>query len=281
MADEAKEETAPGAARGAVWGRAGALSLAAVLAAVGPAAGACGGEETTGAASTWGDSGPSATATSGGPGGGGQGGGHQGGGGAGGSTGSGEGGGGAGSGQGGTGSGQGGTGGTGGTAVGAGGAPPDPTCEEYCDVIMANCQNANTQYKDVETCLAVCGAFPLGTGSDTSGNTLGCRLYHAKAAFDDPPLHCTHAGPGGAGMCGANCEGFCAVMKHVCKGQSDPYPTDADCLAECEGFPDEIPYSVYESMGDTLACRLYFATLASFDPVVHCSNAVESSIPCQ
>src|SRR5258708_174882 len=65
-----------------------------------------------------------------------------------------------------------------------------PNCTDYCNTIMANCNNVGTdagvggtqQYSDIHTCMGSCTTFPVGTSADTMGNTLGCRIYHAKAA---------------------------------------------------------------------------------------------------
>jgi hypothetical protein len=83
----------------------------------------------------------------------------------------------------------------------------DPTgaelsCDAYCASIATNCTGANTQYGMLDFCMASCESFPVGAATDTSGNTLGCRTYHAGAAAGDPAVHCVHAGPGGAGVCG-------------------------------------------------------------------------------
>src|SRR5579859_3447076 len=93
-----------------------------------------------------------------------------------------------------------------------------PGCQAYCTAIMANCTSTqddagnpvgNQQYTNMNNCLNSCKAIPAGSSSDTTGNTLGCRTYHAGLAKMDPFTHCPHAGPGGDGTCGANCDGFC------------------------------------------------------------------------
>src|SRR5262245_2561842 len=83
-----------------------------------------------------------------------------------------------------------------------GGPPAAPNCTDYCNIIMGNCTMGNAQYSGMDQCVASCKAFKVGTAMDTSGNTLGCRQYHAGAAAGDPNTHCPHAGPGGDGMCG-------------------------------------------------------------------------------
>jgi hypothetical protein len=166
--------------------------------------------------------------------------------------------------------GQGGAGGAGGMGGmgGAGGGALTP-CETYCADIAANCTGENAQYASKEICLASCAAFPEGNPDDMIGNTVHCRIYHAGASAFDPETHCTHAGPGGAAVCGTNCEGFCAIATKTCPVQ---HPTMAACMTECTGLPDMEKYDASDVSGDTLACRLYHATVATIDPFTHCSH---------
>ena len=56
-----------------------------------------------------------------------------------------------------------------------------------------------------------------GTAADTSGNTLGCRTYHAMlAASTATNPHCWHAGPYGFGGAATECEGFCTLATTWC-----------------------------------------------------------------
>ena len=152
------------------------------------------------------------------------------------------------------------------------------TCAAYCDAIQTNCTGDVAQYASADTCLAACAAFPAGTAADTSGNTLGCRTYHAGAASAGPDVHCVHAGPGGAGACGDNCEGFCAIALDACP---DVY-ADADaCAADCANFTDDEPYDTSDTGGDTLACRLYHLSAATTTPDPHCGHIDIDSPPCQ
>src|SRR4051812_38483230 len=69
-------------------------------------------------------------------------------------------------------------------------------CPTYCTEIQANCTGANAQYADREHCIAACASFPVGTSkvTDMSGNTLGCRIYHAGGpSMTTPATHCAHA----------------------------------------------------------------------------------------
>lgn len=179
----------------------------------------------------------------------------------------------------------------GGTTAGDTGEPTsgestaDPTgvvaldCATYCSTITANCTGERTQYGNDPFCQAACAAFPAGTLDDMAGNTLGCRIYHAGAAQADPTVHCVHAGPGGAGACGTNCEGFCAIAMSA-TACPDAWPDNAACLAACGTFDDSEPYDATDLGGNTLACRLYHATAAAVDPVTHCPHVKGDSMPC-
>ena len=88
-----------------------------------------------------------------------------------------------------------------------------PTCAAYCAKIAMNCTagdgGSNAQYADTATCNTYCSSashWPAGMTGDTSGDTIGCRLYHAGAAAADPVLHCPHAGPTGGNVCGSWCD---------------------------------------------------------------------------
>jgi hypothetical protein len=78
----------------------------------------------------------------------------------------------------------------------------DLSCTDYCTTFLANCETdaANT-YADETDCETQCAAFDCGTSDDTSGDTLGCRIYHANAAATDPATHCIHASAAGTGGC--------------------------------------------------------------------------------
>jgi len=157
------------------------------------------------------------------------------------------------------------------------GGAADLTCTDYCTAITAHCTAANAQYSAMDTCMGSCKAFEVGTAADTSGNTLGCRLYHAGAAAMDPSLHCAHAGPGGAGVCGGNCEGFCAIAGDACAGT---FADDAACATACATYDQTEPYDASDGAGDTFACRLYHLTVATTLPDPHCAHIVEASPTC-
>jgi hypothetical protein len=174
-------------------------------------------------------------------------------------------------------------------------------CPSYCTEIQANCTGANAQYPDMPHCLASCASFTVGTSkvTDTSGNTLGCRIYHAGApSMMTPATHCVHAGPGGdqitttspAGCSGGDiCTSFCTLEIKACGSLNAPLPGNpkdasnnplfqyrdmADCMSSCPGFDKTHPYST-TAAGNSFACRLFHATSAAVsvtpDGTMNCS----------
>jgi hypothetical protein len=181
-------------------------------------------------------------------------------------------------------------------ASGDGGSASPPTCSAYCSKLKANCSGANAQYTSDAVCMAVCTSFPLGAATDTSGNTLGCRLYHAGAAASDATTHCNHAGITGgdkdptdsaAGTCGEGCEAFCNEAVIACTtatspGGSAPYATKAACMTDCKTFPAATnTFSTAATSGDTFNCRAYHLTAASVTPDPHCGHIKKVSPTCQ
>ncbi len=155
------------------------------------------------------------------------------------------------------------------------------TCANYCTLITANCNGNLAMYADAATCMATCTHAPAGTAADMSGNTLGCRIYHADAAAGNAALHCRHAGPGGDGVCGADCEGFCTLTLGACAGQAaPPYASMSACMTSCAGFATTPAYSASTTGGNSLACRLYHATAASTNPALHCPHTMPTSATC-
>ena len=173
-------------------------------------------------------------------------------------------------------------GGTGGGAGGgaggggAGGGSGAPTCSAYCTAIMSNCTGINQQYSQLNRCQNACKAFPVGASADTSGNTLGCRQYHAGAAASAPATHCVHAGPGGAGTCGADCDGYCQMTQLYCTtaNQALVYADLPACKAHCAMFGTTAKYSTSSDAGidelKQVACLLYHAQEGTTAPVDHC-----------
>ncbi len=161
--------------------------------------------------------------------------------------------------------------GVGGGDGGAGGAP---TCAAYCTSIMSACTADHQQFTSADQCLASCKAYPVGTAADTSGNTLGCRAHAATAAASDA-TQCTAAGPGGAGKCGNDCDGFCQIAMMYCTAANSAavYPDLATCKTTCAMFPDTATFNVTDTTLQTekqVACLLYHVQEGSVDPPDHC-----------
>ena len=163
-----------------------------------------------------------------------------------------------------------------------------PTCASYCATLMQNCtggdgsvnggnpdpSKTNQQFTGMEQCMASCAAMPLGTMADQSGNTVGCRLNHANAAASDPKKECTIAGPGGEGICGSDCDGYCQIAMKYCvaANQAAVYTDLADCQKQCAATTDDVPFNIARDSGDHVACLLAHVQDGSVAPTDHCVN---------
>lgn len=159
---------------------------------------------------------------------------------------------------------------------------PEPSlCERYCSTVAGACTGEHEQYASAMACLNVCSLLEAGEPGLT-GNTVECRLARAELARDtgEPGNYCHSAGPGGAGVCGEDCEGFCAIMAQTCTllGSFE------QCLPQCEEVPnlaqasEAITYSTTVQDGDSVQCRLFHVTAATLDPVFHCAHAAGVAI---
>jgi hypothetical protein len=154
-----------------------------------------------------------------------------------------------------------------------------PTCADYCATIQAACEATRPQYSNDDDCLASCKAFPVGAADDTSGDTLGCRLGYARkaaASTDMAAAHCTHAGPGGDGVCGENCAGYCDIALMYCTdaNQAKLYDTRDACLTDCAKRLTDMKLDTGDvartDMGNQVACLLYHAQMGAVAPSGHC-----------
>jgi hypothetical protein len=81
-------------------------------------------------------------------------------------------------------------------------------CENYCDLMDANCGGHPIALPRPE-CIAKCrGLATSGGPLDKTGNTVQCRMFHLGLAAHEPPdstnLHCPHGGI-------ESVPGFCGV----------------------------------------------------------------------
>lgn len=140
----------------------------------------------------------------------------------------------------------------------------------------------NYQYTDMGVCMKSCAAFPVGTDADTSGNTLGCRIYHAGAsAGTGAPTHCPHAGPSGGGLCGSYCEAYCNLTSLACTGSNALSFTDyATCFAICNNTYDQSGKTLpLDTSGATVQCKIYHATVAAnstTNAATHCPHTSQT-----
>jgi hypothetical protein len=180
---------------------------------------------------------------------------------------------------------------TGGVA-GAGGSAPSETedepeltlCDRYCDTIAEACPEPYQQYTTPAACRAVCAKLPPGQPGERSVNTVECRLARAELARDtgEPGPYCFSAGPGGASVCGTDCDGYCSIMTQACP---QLLGVMEECLAACERVPnvsdppDNTPYEISVQAGNSIQCRLFHVSAATVDAVMHCGHAAGST-PC-
>jgi hypothetical protein len=200
-------------------------------------------------------------------------------------------------------SGSGGSSGAQGGSNAMGGSMAMTPCQEYCALAEKNCPNPCPQagpcpddlslYISTGACLKVCESFEPGVylEEDTeSGNTLACRLREVTFAGQlksDKIEHCAQAGPGGNGVCGDDCESYCALMDEFCATPAFEQFTDPDCLANCRGISPEKRTDSRASLfgasrhhdGDNLQCRLVHASSASVSPATHCWHAALVPLP--
>lgn len=192
------------------------------------------------------------------------------------------------------------TGGNDGASSSASGGDAAPTCDSYCTEIMTACTGDVAQYASAETCKAACANFPAGKITDTAGDSLACRAYHANAAKAQgmAAKHCPHAGPTGGDLkvsdtegpaCGDGCEAFCDIALKACEGQATAYKDRAACVADCRSFKDigdhyDVTfYSKPENWTNDFGCRMYHlntAATSAENAKTHCPHAVGASTAC-
>jgi hypothetical protein len=152
------------------------------------------------------------------------------------------------------------------------------TCANYCALMAMNCKGDEatdgglSQFPNAASCMHECMQMPVGTAADKTGDSLGCRTYHATLAATDPITHCPHAGSSGGGVCGDRCTVFCARALAVCTTANNvttPYfKSLADCTNQCGKTPFKLDPTLPEltQTGATLNCAFYHMSEAYGDP---------------
>lgn len=157
---------------------------------------------------------------------------------------------------------------------------PELNCTAFCQTVQQACGGTGefAVYDSEFTCRSQCETFTPGTLADDVGNTLGCRYTHARIALDFPgerATSCSAAGPGGDGICGANCQGYCTLMMATC----DTYSNRDECLLACAQVDDTGGFSIDDIAGNSVQCRLYHLGAAVISPRLHCKHAA-GAYPC-
>lgn len=158
------------------------------------------------------------------------------------------------------------------------------SCNTYCALIAKNCTGDHAQYVDDATCMAMCAKFDVGTAADTSGDTLGCRTYHATAAGTDANTHCTHSGPYGGNTCGASrCDNLCKLDLALCpKSGTGLYADQASCVTACKAAGDLATGKELDpGQPGKLNCIEYHLEAAAKDSATHCGHITTASGPCK
>jgi len=161
---------------------------------------------------------------------------------------------------------------------GSDGATPN-TCEAYCALIEEVCVGPNAQFASVDACLPFCSTYPAGEPGETSGNSLACRIATLEAVKAMPEgSDCAAAGPGGNGVCGTNCDAYCAGMALICPSV---FESAGDCAAACDPLIECGPYAVSPTTPNnpSIQCRLYHLSAAGVgflqkQPGVDTSNQI-------
>lgn len=163
-----------------------------------------------------------------------------------------------------------------GGAAGDGGDPTLTLCARYCSTVMENCTGPVQVYESFAVCQRACQVLDPGTPDDRTGNTIGCRFFHAKQIelIGEEETECPAAGPGGDGVCGPNCAGYCSLLQGLC-----PPALGVECRATCPELTDLGGFNASQTSGLTLQCRLYHVSAATLDPALHCPHAVGAG-PC-
>ena len=158
----------------------------------------------------------------------------------------------------------------------------------YCDLMSNYCIEEVLHNEDF--CLAfvddaVPGAMATGSLTDTSGNSLGCRMHYAllaetaSGAGDESARlsACEKASLTGGEICGSFCDNYCDLAMATCNRDNNsayggtplfmdsgtpPSPSRSHCESACAAYSDDVLEGVSQTdqlfgYGDTVQCRIH------------------------
>lgn len=115
--------------------------------------------------------------------------------------------------------------------------------------------------------LGALGAFACNGVLGISSATVDPTLFQEAGANDAPAVD---AGSDTQVTDPFSCKGYCETVAKNCTDTNQEYTAMTTCLAICSHFEPGVPG---EQSNDSLACRVYHATQAATDPLVHCQQA--------
>jgi len=175
------------------------------------------------------------------------------------------------------------------------------SCSYYCNTIFnqtfTNTCTAGSAYlgqpdfASTAACMAWCalvnvaGGIGNGTDQDSSGQTLGCRIYYALQAMQNGPGwndYCDYAAMMGGDQCGTYCDSYCINAQYgPCVGS---YQSAATCQTACGYMPTsltaghDITANVPANWQNSVQCRMYHGGGPSINSIspgnssVHCPH---------
>jgi hypothetical protein len=143
----------------------------------------------------------------------------------------------------------------------------DVTCTTYCAAATTHCTGLNSLYTSQAACLTTCAKakWPVGKGSDVSGDSLACRVNYAVHAAKNAN-DCTGASQFGGGVCGTLCENYCQLALANCPAL---FSGAAACSQACAGASGSGSVGV---KGANVPCYIGFALDAATD-ATQCTSA--------
>jgi hypothetical protein len=142
------------------------------------------------------------------------------------------------------------------------------TCDAFCASVLANCTDDNEVYDTSESCMSACEAWAVGSSTDMTGDTLGCRTSYAKGAQSNPGNDCAKTGADGGGVCveatgDPTCTEYCNKVMSACTDNSVQYGSAAECLDFCKETGAWEKGERGDEDVNTIGCRINFAEQAT------------------